>query len=104
MIDLVRGFLPYWWSLPLAAGAFWVYTKFGWRGLLAVVTLGVAGGLYTKGRTDERDQMEQDAQRARSEAIEVRNDVDDQVAKDGPDAARDDLRNRVNRMHDDKPR
>lgn len=99
-----RTLLDYWWAVPLAGAAFAAYRLFGWRGLVAIATLGLAGGLYTKGRTDQRQTMEQDAQAARSQAIEERADVDAQVKEAGPDAARDDLRNRVNRMHvDGKP-
>lgn len=92
---MLRSLLDYWFVVPLAGAAVVAYRFLGWRGLLAVVTLGLASGLYTKGRTDQRAKMEQDAQRARSKAIEVRSDVDAEVTKDGPDAARDYLRSRL---------
>lgn len=101
MFDLFRPVLDWWWLAPLAGAGYVAYKFFGWRGLLAVVTFGLAGGLYTKGRTDERADLEQDQQAARLDAIEDRNAVDEQVRKDGPDAARDYLRGR---LHDNRPR
>ena len=102
MRDLVRLLLDYWWAVPLAGAAVVAYRFMGWRGLLAVATFGLAGGLYTKGRTDQRAETEQDQQAARLDAIEDRRQVDEQVRNDGPDAARDYLRSRL--QHDKDPR
>jgi hypothetical protein len=85
----------WWWLAPLAGAGLVAYKFLGWRGLLAVATFGLAGGLYTRGRTDERDRLERLDAAERSEAIEDRREVDEQVRKDGPDAARDYLRDRV---------
>lgn len=98
---MFRAVLDFWWLAPLAGAGLVAYRFLGWRGLLAVATFGLAGGLYTKGRTDQRDQMEQDQQAARLDAIEDRSEVDAEVRKDGPDAARDYLRDR---LHNDKSR
>lgn len=101
MFDIFRLIADFWWLAPIAGAGVVAYRYLGWRGLLAVVTLGAAGGLYTKGKRDERNRMEREAEAKRSKAIGERKTVDDQVRKDGPNVARDNLRRR---LPDDKPR
>lgn len=84
-------FLDYWWLAPLAGVGFVAYRFLGWRGLLAVVTLGLAGGIYTKGKTDERDRNERDQQDREAKARATRQEVENDIAKRDPDVRRNDL-------------
>jgi hypothetical protein len=101
MRDLLDLIAYWWWLAPLVGAAVVAYRFLGWRGLLAVATLGLAGGLYTKGRQDERQRAEQQAKADRLEAIKDRKASDDAVNKLDPNTRRDDLRGWVS---DDDPR
>lgn len=101
MRDLLALAGDYWWLVPLVGAAVVAYRFLGWRGLLAVATLGLLGGLYTKGRRDERDRLERLDQAERLEAIKDRKASDDAVKKLDPDTRRNDLRGWV---PDDPPR
>jgi len=83
--------LDYYWVVPLVGVGLVAYKFLGWRGLIAVATLGAAGGLYTKGRTDQRKETERAAQAARSRAIEQRAQVDAEVSAMDPDTKRNRL-------------
>jgi hypothetical protein len=99
MFALYQTFTDYWWTVPLAGAALVVYRYTGWRGLLAVLTLGLAKGLWTEGRRHERAKAEQAAERRRLEATATRKRVDDDVANLNPD----DRRKRLDRwMRDDQ--
>lgn len=99
MLPLYQTFTDYWWLVPLAGAGLVVYRYAGWRGLLAVLSLGLAGGLWTEGRRHERAKAEQAAERRRLEAIATRKRVDDDVA----DLSPDDRRKRLDKwLRDDK--
>lgn len=100
-MDLLRLVSDFWWLAPLAGAGLVAYKFLGWRGLLAVATLGAAGGLYTKGKRDERERLERLDQAERLQSIKDRKDVDDEVSKLDPDQRRDNLSGWVS---DDKPR
>jgi len=90
--DLLRTLLDFWWFVPLAGAGLVAYRFLGWRGLVAVATLGAAGGLYTKGKRDERANMEQADAANRSEAIKARDGIKDEVRSNDPGANRDKLK------------
>jgi hypothetical protein len=99
MLPLFQAFADYWWTVPLVGMSLVVYRFVGWRGLLAVLSLGLAGGLWTEGRRHERNKAEQAAQRRHLEALESRKRVDDDVANLSPG----DRRKRLDKwMRDDK--
>lgn len=77
-------FLDYWWLAPLAGAAFVAYRFLGWRGLLAVVTLGLVGGVYTKGKQDEREHHEREQREREEKARATRAEVDSEVARLDP--------------------
>jgi hypothetical protein len=78
----------FWWLAPLVGFGAVAYRFLGWRGLLAVVTLGIAGGVYTKGKTDERERNKRaDAERDRK-AVEDRSKVENEISKLDPDTKR----------------
>lgn len=101
MRDLLALASEYWWLVPLAGAAVVAYRFLGWRGLAAVATLGLAGGLYTKGKRDERDRLARLDAAQRAQAVKDRKESDDEVAKLDPNSRRDDLRGWVS---DDDPR
>lgn len=101
MRDLLGWITDFWWLVPLVGAGLVAYRFLGWRGLLAVVTLGLAGGLYTKGKRDERDRLERLEQAERLQSIKDRKAVDDDVTNLDPDKRRDDLGKWVS---DDPPR
>lgn len=80
--------VDYWWIAPLAGAGYWVYRLAGWRGLVTVGTLGLAGALWTQGRRYERQKAAEAAERRRQKALEDRNRVDDEVANLNPDDRR----------------
>ena len=100
-MDLLKLIGDFWWLAPLAGAGLLAYKFLGWRGLVAVATLGAAGGLYTKGKRDERAALERKATADRLKAIEDRKDVDDEVSALDPDDRRDRLSGWVS---NDKPR
>lgn len=93
--------LDWWWLAPLAGAGLVAYRLFGWRGLLAIVTLGAASGLYTKGKRDERDRLERLNQAERLRAVKDRKAVNDEINSLDPDSVRDRLSDWV---PDDPPR
>lgn len=90
-LNSFRVILDYWWLVPLVALAAGAYRLFGWRGLVAVATLGAAGGIYTKGRTDQRAEADRAAQKARAEALAKRGKIDAEISNLSPDARADRL-------------
>lgn len=90
MRDVVGLISAYWWLAPIVGMALVAYRFLGWRGLVAVLTLGGAAGLYRKGRTDEAARRERDEAEARSRAIKERQAIDDEVSQmDDPELDRD---------------
>lgn len=83
--------VDYWWLVPLVGAGLVVYRFAGWRGLLAVAALGLAGGLWTEGRRHERAKAAQAAERRRQKALEDRSRIDAEVSKLNPDQRRDRL-------------
>ena len=79
MFDLWRLFSAYWWCLPLAGAALVAYRLLGWRGVVAVASLGLAGGLYRKGAEDQRLEAERQAEARRLQSIKDRQHVDEDV-------------------------
>jgi hypothetical protein len=80
--------VDYWWLVPLAGTGLVVYRFAGWRGLLAVAALGLAGGLWTEGRRHERARAAEAAERRRQKALEDRSRVDAEISKLDPDQRR----------------
>lgn len=74
--------LENWWLLAVLAaiGAGWWFA--GWRGALAIATLGVGWLGYRQGRAD----IERKYARERYEAQRARKESDDEIAKLEPDA------------------
>lgn len=91
MNQLQALFSDFWWVIPLAGGAFAAYRLLGWRGLLAVVTLGGLGGVYTAGKRAERARQAAEAAEQDRRAMEVRHGVDNKVAGMDPDTKRNEL-------------
>jgi hypothetical protein len=92
MTDILRLVTDFWWAVPLAGAALVAYRFLGWRGLLAAITLGAAGGLYTKGKRDEREALERKAQAARSEAIKEKGRIRNEINSADPSSNRDRLK------------
>ena len=86
MTDLLDLILRYIWLAPLVGAGVVAYRLAGWRGVVAVATLGLAWGLYRKGRDDEKAKREHKDAKARSEALERRESVDNEIAKLNPDS------------------
>jgi len=77
-------FLDYWWLVPLAGAGVLAYRFLGWRGLLAVVTFGLIGGVYTKGKRDEREHHEREQREREQRARDARNQVEQDLANLSP--------------------
>ena len=92
MTDILNLVTAWWWLAPLAGAGLVAYRLFGVRGLLAILTLGAAGGLYTKGKTDAKSDAERKAQADRLRSIELRNKVNDEIRSNDPGANRDNLK------------
>lgn len=84
-----------WWPalglVPLLWGLWWVYRLAGWRGVVVVLTLGIAGWLYRKGGADKQAQMERERELQRSKAIAERKAVDHEVSEMDDDTVSRDL-------------
>lgn len=80
--------LDYWWLVPLVGAGLVVYRFAGWRGLVAVAALGLAGGLWTEGRRHERVKAAEAAERRRLKALEDRSRIDEEVSNLSPDDRR----------------
>lgn len=87
-----RVFLDYWWLVPLAGAGVLAYRFLGWRGLLAVVTLGAFGGVYTKGKQDERERNDREQREREQHARDTRAGVEADIAKASPADKRERLR------------
>lgn len=84
-------FSDYWWIVPLVGIGVVAYRFLGWRGLLAVVTLGGLGGVYTKGKRDERANHEREQAERDAKAKGIRRDVEDSIKERSLSDKRDDL-------------
>lgn len=98
--DLFRAILDWWWLAPLVGVAAVAYKFLGWRGLLAVLTLGLAKGIYTKGREAERERLQRMREAERLAAKEDRDYIDAKVKELDPDG----LRNELGKWVRDDPR
>lgn len=58
---------------------------------MAVVTVGLFGGVYTKGKRDERERLERQQLERDAKARETRQNVDNEIAGLDPDVKRDRL-------------
>lgn len=84
MWALLNAAADYWWVVPLAGAALVVYRFTGWRGLVAVATIGLAGGLWTEGRRHERAKAEQAAEAKRLRSEQDRSKLDEEISKLDP--------------------
>ena len=89
--DILGWVADYWWLVPLVGVAAVAYRLGGWRGLVIVATLGLAGALWTEGGRHERRKAEQEAAARRLKAKADKKRVDDEVANLSPDDHRDRL-------------
>lgn len=80
--------LDFWWLAPVAGIAIFAYRLFGWRGLLAALTLGAVGGAHTVGRRSERAHHEAERKAAEQRAKGIRADVEQEISKLDPDGKR----------------
>lgn len=87
----------HWWVVAYVAAIVGAWWFLGWRGAVAVATLGAGYWAYRQGQlSEEREQA-----RKRYEAQKVRKESDDEIDRLDPD----DINNRLDRwMRDDKPR
>lgn len=81
-------FVDYWWLVPLVGIGLVAYRFLGWRGVVGVVTLGLVGGIYTKGKQDERKHHEQEQRERDEKARDTRRQVEKDLANLSPDDKR----------------